>query len=215
MKSKKLPIVLTSLVVVLAGGGALAHQHFIEGEGGNTGSSHVELLYEADFSVDANLAGGAEDLFYGKVLAVEGQKDLGLGAETQYSVEVQRVFKGDVLRTVVVNQQGGKNANGEVVDLPEGDALLKPGKRYLFATKYNPEHRFNTVIPVYGDQLIPDNEAPVSGVADADGDGRTTMSDRWEIAVKNQTDLSAVPSEPEPTEEPADDPPVEPSPGAP
>ncbi|MFE9658460.1 hypothetical protein [Streptomyces sp. NPDC005955] len=124
----------------------------------------MELLQEADFSVDAHLAGGAEDLF--------------------------------------VNQQGGKDGSGKAVDRSEGDDLPATGKRYLFATTYHPGHRFHTVIPV-------------PGVADADGDGRTTMSDRWEIAVKNQTDLSAVPSEPEPTEEPADDPPVEPSPGAP
>ncbi|MFD7549345.1 hypothetical protein ACFV0R_22055 [Streptomyces sp. NPDC059578] len=159
VKGKGPSAILACAAVLLAGGGALGYLGVTEG-GGAAGPSHVELLQEADFSVDSHLAGGAEDLFFGRVLAVRGQQ-------------------------------------------------------CLFATKYHPGHRFHTVIPVYGKQLVPNGEVPVSGVADADGDGRTTMSDRWEIAVKNQADLSAVPSEPEPTEEPADDPPVEPSPGAP
>ncbi|MER5994728.1 hypothetical protein [Streptomyces viridosporus] len=141
-------------------------------------TSHVSLTYDADFSDDANLAGAAEDLFYGKVTALKGQKDLGIGPETQYAVEVQRVFKGDVTGVVVVNQQGGEDEDGNVVNLPEDDALLEVGKRYLFATKYNPDHRFNTVIPVHGDIPIPDTEAPAPGAPDMNGDGQPTMSDR-------------------------------------
>jgi len=200
-----------ALAVSAAVGGTVVHQQ--ADEQSEASSSQLELTYDADFSNDANLAGEAEDLFYGKVTALKGQKDLGIGAETQYAVEVQRVFKGDVSGTVVVNQQGGKDADGNIVDLPEGDALLQVGKRYLFATKYNPDYRFNTVIPVYGDQLIPFTEAPAP-VPDENGDGQSTISDRWEAAVKNQNDLSSAPPAEEPTEEPAEDPTPDPSPSS-
>ncbi|MER6408125.1 hypothetical protein ABT269_32475 [Streptomyces viridosporus] len=86
------------------------------------------------------------------------------------------------------------------------------GKRYLFATKYNPDHRFNTVIPVHGDIPIPDTEAPAPGAPDMNADGQPTMSDRWMAAVQNQNDLSTAPPDEEPTEEPDEDPAPEPSP---
>ncbi|MDX3377374.1 hypothetical protein PV390_23535 [Streptomyces sp. ME02-6991-2A] len=177
--------------------------------------SQLALTYEADFSDDANLAGGADDLFYGKVTVVKGQKDLGIGLETQYAVEVQRVFKGTVSGVIVVNQQGGRDADGNVVDIPEDDTLLQAGSRYLFATKYNPDRKFHTVIPVHGDQPIPNGEAPAPGIPDANGDGQATMSDRWVAAVQNQNDLSTAPPAPDVTEEPDEDPTPEPSPTAP
>ncbi|MFG2407158.1 hypothetical protein ACGFR8_23005 [Streptomyces brevispora] len=186
------------------------HQHENEHDAGS--ASGLELTYDADFSNDANLAGEAEDLFYGKVTVLKGRKDLGIGAETQYAVVVERVFKGDVAGTIVVNQQGGKDADGNIVDLPDGDALLQIGGRYLFATKYNPDQKFNTVIPVYGDVPIPNMEAGAPGSPDADGDGQSTISDRWVAAVQDQNDLSTAPSADEPTEEPADDPTPEASP---
>ncbi|MFI6855634.1 hypothetical protein [Streptomyces sp. NPDC050416] len=125
-----------ALAVAVGIGGTVVHQEVNERNEAAT-TSHASLTYEADFSDDANLAGAAEDLFYGKVTALKGQKNLGVGPESQYAVEVQRVFKGDVTGVVVVNQQGGKDENGDIVNLPEGDALLEVGKRYLFATKYN------------------------------------------------------------------------------
>ncbi|MET7286215.1 hypothetical protein [Streptomyces sp. NPDC005573] len=211
LKRKTVLIAAGAALVVTAGvAGTAAYQHASErGEASSTG---LELTYDADFSDDANLAGEAEDLFYGKVTALKGQKDLGIGAETQYAVQVQRVFKGDVTGTVVVNQQGGKDADGNLVDLPDGDALIQVGNRYLFATKYNADQRFNTLIPVYGDVPIPNTEAGAPGVPDADGDGQSTMSDRWVAAVKDQSDLSTAPPADDPTEEPADDPTPEASP---
>lgn len=204
--------------VAIAAGAALAVTVGIAGtavyqdakERNEASATGMELTY------DANLAGGAEDLFYGKVTAVKGQKDLGIGAETHYAVVVQRVFKSDVTGTVVVNQQGGTDADGNIVDLPDGDTLLQVGSRYLFATKYNPDQGFNTVIPVYGDKLIPNTEAEAPGSPDADGDGQSTMSDRWVAAVRDQNDLSTAPPADEPTEEPDDDPtPERPPPEAP
>ncbi|WP_445395968.1 hypothetical protein ACSMX9_20935 [Streptomyces sp. LE64] len=80
--------------------------------------------------------------------------------------------------------------------------MLRAGQRYPFATEYDPDHRFHTVIPVHGDRLVPEGEAPAPGVADVNGDGRSTTSERWEIAVRDQTDPSAAPTEPDPTREP-------------
>ncbi|MET9678759.1 hypothetical protein [Streptomyces coeruleorubidus] len=214
MTLKRKTVLITTgaaLAVAVGIGGTVVYQEVNERNEAAT-TSHASLTYEADFSDDANLAGAAEDLFYGKVTALKGQKDLGIGPESQYAVEVQRVFKGDVTGVVVVNQQGGKDENGDIVNLPEGDALLEVGKRYLFATKYNPDHRFNTVIPVFGDMPIPNTEAAAPGLPDANGDGKPTMSDRWTAAVQNQNDLSTAPPDEEPTEEPAEDPIPEPSP---
>ncbi|WP_424213440.1 hypothetical protein ACN20G_15885 [Streptomyces sp. BI20] len=202
---KRSHLVIASCVALAAATGTITVA-LSRDEGNPPARSVISQVYEADFSDDANLAGGAEDLFYGKVTALKGQKDLGIGAETQYAVEVQRVFKGDVKGVVVVNQQGGTDADGNVVDLPEGDTLLRVGGRYLFATKYNADQRFNTLIPVHGDQPVPDGEAPAPGVPDANGDGQATMSDRWELAVREQNDLSTPPSPPEPTEQPPEDP---------
>ncbi|MGW3660771.1 hypothetical protein ACWD6R_36250 [Streptomyces sp. NPDC005151] len=203
-------------ILALSGVGALgvygAMQHLSSpSSGAETRYSH--LMMDADYSVDANLAGGSEDLFYGKVTVVKGQRDIGIGPETQYAVEVQTVFKGDVTGVIVVNQFGGTDSDG-VLTFPEGDYLLEAGKRYLFATNYNPERKWNTLIPVYGDVPIPDSEAPAPGMPDVNGDGEATMSDRWELAVQNQADLSTPESLPEPTEMPAEDPAPEPSPSS-
>ncbi|MFE7762045.1 hypothetical protein [Streptomyces sp. NPDC057438] len=205
MIKKKAIIISTAAAVILGAGGIGATVYWNEYEPNVPETEEMHLTYDVDFSVDENLAGGAQDLFYGKVTALKGQKDLGMGPETQFAVAVQRVFKGDVTGTIVVNQQGGTTDEGTLV-LPEGDNLLQVGKRYLFATNYHEEQRFNTLIPVYGDQLIPDTEAPAPGVPDADGNGQSTMSDRWVKAVKNQNDLSSAPPEVEPTEEPDEDP---------
>lgn len=212
LKRKTVLIAVGAALAVAVGiGGSVLHQEVNQRNEAAT-TSHVSLTYDADFSDDANLAGAAEDLFYGKVTALKGQKDLGIGPETQYAVEVQRVFKGDVTGVVVVNQQGGEDEDGNVVNLPEDDALLEVGKRYLFATKYDPDHRFNTVIPVHGDIPVPTTEAPAPGAPDMNGDGPPTMSDRWMAAVQNQNDLSTAPPDEEPTEEPDEDPTPEPSP---
>ncbi|MFD9440061.1 hypothetical protein ACFWBR_27005 [Streptomyces sp. NPDC060006] len=200
-------VVATAVIAALGAGtaGFVAYQESDEGNAAVGETAEMHLTFDADFSVDTNLAGGAEDLFYGKVTALKGQKDLGVGPETQYAVAVQRVFKGDVTGTVVVNQLGGTDEEG-VLLLPEDDHLLQVGKRYLFATNYNEEQRFNTLIPVHGDQPIPDTEAGAPGVPDSDGNGQATMSDRWVAAVRDQADLSTAPPEPEPTEEPEEDP---------
>ncbi|MFJ7409651.1 hypothetical protein ACIQWZ_02425 [Streptomyces sp. NPDC098077] len=213
MKRKSVLIISGAAVLVTVGLSTAVYQQAAEHR--ESSDSQLALTYEADFSDDANLAGAAENLFYGKVTVVKGQKDLGIGIETQYAVEVQRVFKGTVTGVIVVNQQGGRDADGNVVDLPENDTLLQAGSRYLFATKYHPGRTFHTVIPVHGDQPIPNGEAPAPGIPDADGDGQATMSDRWVAAVRNQNDLSTAPPAPEPTEEPDEDPTPEPSPTAP
>ncbi|MFH8517546.1 hypothetical protein ACH4CE_21115 [Streptomyces gelaticus] len=211
LKRKTVLIAAGAVLTVTVGvAGTAVYQH--ENERDAASASGMELTYDADFSDDANLAGEAEDLFYGKVTALKGQKDLGIGVETQYAVVVQRVFKGDVTGTIVVNQQGGKDADGNIVDLPDSDSLIRVGSRYLFATKYNSDQKFNTVIPVYGDVPIPNTEADAPGSPDANGDGQSTMSDRWVAAVQNQNDLSTAPPADEPTEEPADDPTPEASP---
>ncbi|GAA1546847.1 hypothetical protein GCM10009730_64980 [Streptomyces albidochromogenes] len=208
---------LRSAALVLAGAvisGSAVYVLSSEESGGNSANgpvSYSHFLSGADYSVDANLTGEADHVFFGKVKVKKGQRDLGVGPETQYAVVVERVFKGELSGTVVVNQQGGVDEEGVLV-LPENDHLLQEGSTYLFATKRNPDNGWNTLIPVYGDVPVPNTSAQAPGMPDANGDGQATVADRWVLAVKNQADLSTAPPVPEPTEMPAEDPPVEESP---
>ncbi|MFD6415803.1 hypothetical protein [Streptomyces sp. NPDC060194] len=113
--------------------------------------SRVALTFPVDLSDPAALTRTADDLFVGRVTARRGQSDRGIGIESQYDVRVEHTLKGSLTGVIVVNQQGGLDADGRAVDLPEGDELLHVGERYRFATRYSTRWGFHTVIPVHGD----------------------------------------------------------------
>ena len=74
---------------------------------------------------------------------------------TQFSVEVLKNVKGDVEGTVTVSQTGGYDEEEGREVRVEGDSLLQPGKKYLFATSYNPEEGWYAVVAQpFGDVLV-------------------------------------------------------------
>ena len=146
---------------------------------------HMEATWVTDFSDDAKLAGFADNVFVGKVVAKKGQKPYGEKGqkafgksripETQYSVEVEKSFKGDAEGTTTVNQQGGFQKGAAEPLLFDGDRMLKPGQTYLFATKENPELGLQTLVPRHGNQ--PTKSA---------GSEKSSVTERWTDAVRDQ-----------------------------
>ncbi len=121
-------------------------------------STHTEIVkihpqYAADFSNDRVLVGAAHNIFVGKVIEKVGAKDLGVGPETQFEVEVIDTVKGILSGTVTVNQQAGyKDGKLYVMEgdlFTEGsdqESLLQIGSTYVFTTRYNEEEDWHTII---------------------------------------------------------------------
>ena len=127
---------------------------------GNNNESEIRYI-ASDFLVDVTddrvLAGAAHNIFIGKVIAQTGTKT-DRHPMTQFSVEVIENIKGNFTGTITVNQEGGyENIDGKnYLFLMEGDKLIKPGKTYLFATRVNDAEGWHTLVPVYGDIPIED-----------------------------------------------------------
>jgi hypothetical protein len=102
----------------------------------------------ADFTDDRALMGASHNVFVGKVLEQIGTKERGIGPETQFKVQVIENIKGELDGEVVVDQEGGYK-NGILYIFGEGDGksyLLQPGSTYLFATRYNKNENWYTLI---------------------------------------------------------------------
>ncbi len=120
--------------------------------------THTEIVkihpqYVADFSNERVLVGAAHNIFVGKVIEKVGAKDLGVGPETQFEVEVIDTVKGKLSGTVTVNQQAGyKDGKLYVMEgdlFTEGsdqESLLQIGSTYVFTTRYNEEEDWHTII---------------------------------------------------------------------
>jgi hypothetical protein len=111
---------------------------------------NVEFQAVTDVSDDRRLVGLAHDVFVGDVLEQTGQIEEPI-VETQFSVRVISAIKGSLSGVATVNQQGGLFRGRREAIVLEGDTLLQPGKRYLFATRTNPETGWHTLVPQYGD----------------------------------------------------------------
>jgi hypothetical protein len=134
-----------------------------------------------DVSDDRRLAGFAHDVFVGRVIAQRGRVAPDAGPETQWTVEVLKVYKTTAGLTegakTVVNQQGGYHAESNTLVLFDGDSLLETDGTYLFATRTNSERGWRTLVPRYGD--LPLAEVATTGqVSDVDA--------RWQRAVRTQ-----------------------------
>jgi hypothetical protein len=134
--------------------GNLFFNHLAVAEGPVQSVVHMDAQYAADFSNDEVLMGASHDVFVGKVIRQIGNKERGLGPETQYEVAVIDNIKGDLKGMVTVNQEGGyKDGALYVMDddtsapSDESDYLLKPGNTYLLATRYSPEEDWYTLNP--------------------------------------------------------------------
>lgn len=146
----------------VAGAGAVAAVFVAAGavatvvaqQGDSSGASpHLEISYVTDFRDDRRLAGFADDVFVGTVVAQSGAAPSGRIPQTQFSVRVGQALKGDLSGTVVVNQQGGAVADERKFVSMEGDPMLVPGATYLFATRRSASFG-NTLVPVFGDLRV-------------------------------------------------------------
>jgi len=106
-------------------------------------------------SDDRELSGFANNIFVGKVVTRISSKKLLPIPETQFKVQVLDNIKGELKGNVTVRQLGGQD--GTKLYLHHGDALLEPGKTYLFATRFLESEKWHSVVPVYGDVEIKNN----------------------------------------------------------
>lgn len=109
------------------------------------------LLYPSDPSDNQLLLGASHNVFIGKVFAQTGNKETQIGPRTQYRVQVIDNLKGELKNTVTLDMLGGYDKEGKLVLVEdEGGvqetALLQPGTTYLFATRYNPDEDWYTLI---------------------------------------------------------------------
>lgn len=143
----------------------------------------TDYQYAADFSDDKVLVGASHNIFVGKVVRQIGTKDLGIGPETQFEVDVIDNIKGDLKGTVTVDEQGGyENGTLYVVDddtastAKDGSGyLLQTGSTYLLATRYNSNQDWYTLnsYPTASKLLSSDANVPdASLVALAESDPR-------------------------------------------
>jgi hypothetical protein len=91
-------------------------------------------------------------VFIGKVDKKIGQTTYSNFPETQFSVEVNRIIKGNPDKTIVINQEGGIKDYSLMIY--EGDYLLEEGRTYFFAAKEDKEKNIYNIAPIYGDVLI-------------------------------------------------------------
>lgn len=113
-----------------------------------------------DLSDQRRLSGVSHAIFVGIVQNESGNKKLGTVPETQFSVKVIQVLKGDIADEVIVNQKGGvmEGNNESFLYLAEGDSLVEVGNAYLFATRLNDTEGWYTAIPEFGHTPLPMNE---------------------------------------------------------
>lgn len=99
------------------------------------------------------LAAIADAIFIGTVEDQVGTESLGQVPETQYRVKISQRLKGPVGEEVIVNQLAGERPDGSRFSV-EGDAPLKPGQEYLFASRTHPNGKWQTVADVHGTREI-------------------------------------------------------------
>lgn len=126
-----------------------------------TGSATTTVIapFDAttDFSDIRNLMAESTHVFTGRVESIAGSKALSSFPETQYTVTTGIQLKGDLTATVIVNQQGGIR-DGIYMSLGD-DRPLNIGQWYLFATNTLQSEGWFTLIPVYGDVKVTEQQA--------------------------------------------------------
>jgi hypothetical protein len=149
---KKVTIIAFTLIVLI--GLFIALNNIAQKSSSKTVVLHPS--YVSDFSDDSALVGFAQNVFIGEIVSEKGNKKLSEYPETQFNVKVIENIKGNLSGTVIVNQEGGYL--DKTLYVVENDTMLKQGKKYLFATRYNKAENFHTVIPVNGKVNIDSNE---------------------------------------------------------
>ena len=150
---KRVSILIVAGLSIGLTAGAVATSHE-SAEQSTAAHSRTQLMYVTDFSDPRRLVGAVDNVFVGRVAAQVGATVIDDEPETQFQVEVLENIKGSLKGDVIVNQQGG--VDGEQLVIVEDDALLLPGKVYVFATSLYKESGWHTPVPGYGDILIKD-----------------------------------------------------------
>lgn len=157
MTRKNIPFILFGFAFIAAGiSAALVYANPGKSQAKNHALSiqTIHPVYAANFSDDRVLMGASHNVFVGKVIKQTGNKERGIGPETQFEVVVIHNIKGDLHGTVTVNQSGGYKDGvlyvvdgGDVQSAHEeaSDYLLQPGSTYLLATRYNEKEDWYTL----------------------------------------------------------------------
>ncbi len=109
--------------------------------------------------------------------------------QTQFSVAVLKNIKGDLDGTVTVNQTGGYDKAEDRKVRVEGDPLLEPNQERLFATSYDQEEGWYTIVAQpFGDVRLESEQQ------------RTDLVEKFEQAREEQIPFdpasAQVPSDP-------------------
>jgi hypothetical protein len=98
--------------------------------------------------------GASHNIFVAKVIGQVGTKELGIGPETQFNVEIIDNIKGELKGIVMVDQLGGYenrvlyvvgDINNASFKNKKNSYFLQPGSTYLFATRYNSKQNWYTL----------------------------------------------------------------------
>lgn len=154
-----------------------------------------------DSQDERQVVGGSTDVFFGRVIDQTGSEATppvgphGLrDPQTQYSVEVTQLIKGDAAGTITVNQLGGygDDRQAEFPRVPGGDGFLEAGREYLLATKYvEAKDWYQIAVP------------GAANIEVEDGVHREELERRYEEAYANQikVNIPLPPATPEEVEE--------------
>ncbi|AZI65756.1 MULTISPECIES: hypothetical protein [unclassified Rhodococcus (in: high G+C Gram-positive bacteria)] len=139
-------------------------------------NAHSDASWVIDIQDQRQVAGFADAVFVGTVLEQSGfAADRSAVPETQFRVQVSNSLKGEVAEEVTVNQQGGTDPKTGEVILLEEDPMIEVGKSYLFATRYNADFDFYTVVPFTGHEELDPSAA--RGVQPGESDVVKGMQD--------------------------------------
>jgi hypothetical protein len=131
----------------------------------------IEGQYAGDFADDRVLVGASTNVFIGKVIEQAGNRERGIGPETQFTVEIVQNIKGKLQGTILLDQLGGyregtlyKPENGaETSEFAPQDYVLKPGSTYIFATRFSEENDWYTLNPFPTATALLTNDSNASG----------------------------------------------------
>lgn len=190
------------IALLIAGCGPTAANDPTPAQSPSTGAAMKTVSVEASWAYDIEdqtlVAGASDSIFVGTVVEqLDSTSRMADLPETQYTVHVNSVLKGDVSGEITISQQGGIDAEKNTLVLLENDPLVEAGSAYLFTAVLDPKVGWYTITPVTGHQDIPvDTAAQLEGAAR----GRATPPEPqsvtdMRIAIENEV----VPSENEVT----------------
>nr|WP_062335865.1 hypothetical protein [Herbidospora sakaeratensis] len=111
----------------------------------------IQPRYVVDGRDQRRLAGIADHVFRGRVVAREGQIIADMPV-TLWTVEVLADYKGDLPAMVTVGQRGGYEPFSNTLKLVEDDALLTVGHEYVLAVMRADGHHL--IATPYGDIAV-------------------------------------------------------------